>query len=199
MGKGATIACVVLAAGMAKRFGSTKQLAALGRSGKTLVQNAVDVANESRAAYVFLVLGHDASEIATGLKLGRAQIVLNKDYETGLSSSVKASIANIPSDCRGAIFMVADQPNLTREILNRLIESFEVDSRSGNEKKIYALSHGKEPRNPVLIASELFPKLQELSGDIGARDVVRRNSEDVKLVEVSDSAVFTDIDTPLRK
>jgi molybdenum cofactor cytidylyltransferase len=189
------IACVVLAAGMAKRFGSTKQLAKLGPLGESLVQTAVNTANESKASYVLLVLGYDASAITAELKLGRAQIVFNKDFESGMSSSVRAAVSNLPGDCAGAIFMVADQPNVTPEVLNRLIVQFSA-SRSFERARIFALSHNGEPKNPVLISSDLFPELLKLKGDIGAREIIRSRPGEVFLIEMGESDIFTDIDTP---
>jgi molybdenum cofactor cytidylyltransferase len=191
------VACVVLAAGMSRRFGSPKQLAKLGKSGQSLLQTAIDVANQSKASYVLLVLGFDASEIAAELKLGRAQVVLNKDFESGLSSSVRTGVANLPEDCAAAVFMVADQPNLTSDILNRLIEKFQSQTRDPkNLSQIFAVAHRGEPKNPVLIKSELFPMLAELKGDVGARELIRRLSGKVSLVEVDDEMVFADIDVP---
>ncbi len=190
------IACVVLAAGMAKRFGSTKQLAELGSAGQTLVQTAVNAAVGSRSSYVLLILGHDASEIVARLRPGRAQIILNREYETGIASSVRASISNIPSDSSAAIFMVADQPKVTSEILNQLIDSYysSLTDRKSNAPKIFALSQKGEPRNPVLITSDLFQQLLALKGDVGAREIIRSHTRDLRLIEVEDPAVFEDID-----
>lgn len=189
------VACVILAAGMAKRFGSTKQLAKLGKSGQTLVQTAVEVANGSKAAYVILVLGHDSSAIAADLKLGRTQIVLNKEFESGLSSSIRAAVANMPADCKAAIFMVADQPNLTAEILDRLINCYYSSLVTGKQTpKIFALTENSEPKNPMLIVSDLFPALQNLKGDVGAREIVRTHRNELTLVKIDDPRVFLDID-----
>jgi molybdenum cofactor cytidylyltransferase len=189
-------ACAVLAAGMGKRFGSTKQLAELGDAGQTLVQTALNAAVGSRSSYVLLTLGHDASKIVARLSLGRAQIVLNKEYETGIASSVRASVSNIPADSSAAIFMVADQPKVTSEILNQLIDSYHssLSEQKSKTPKIFALSQSGEPRNPVLITSDLFPELLDLKGDVGAREIILSHRRDLKLIEVEDPAVFEDID-----
>ncbi len=189
------IACVVLAAGLSKRFGSSKQLAKIGKSGKSLIQNSVDIANGSKSEYVLLVLGHDASEIMNELSLGRAQLILNKDYESGLSSSLRAALSNLPGECKAAVFMVADQPNLTSSIVDRLIDAFSTQSKT-RAAKIVALSFQGEPRNPVLISSDLFTELSQLTGDVGAREILRNHRNESKLVEVGDPRIFLDLDTP---
>jgi molybdenum cofactor cytidylyltransferase len=185
------VAVVVLAAGMSKRFGVTKQLVKL-ENGKSLVQNAIDIAVNSRADYVLLVLGYEASEIMRELTLGRAQLVLNVDFRSGLASSVRAGVSNLPIDSSAAIFMVADQPYLSSIVLNQMIEKFHESSLS--KYLTIALSEKGEPRNPVLISSKLFPELMSLDGDVGAKVIVRKHFENSFLLEWEDPIIFVDID-----
>ena len=119
------IACIVLAAGSAVRFGEPKQLAEF--RGKPLVKSAVETANESSADYVLLVVGNHSSEILEKVQLGRAQMVYNRDFETGISSSIRCGITNLPDDCSGAIIMVADQPFLESKHLDLMIVEFRKD------------------------------------------------------------------------
>jgi molybdenum cofactor cytidylyltransferase len=182
------VATVILAAGSSIRFGGAKQLASL--NGKPLLQFALDTANDSSVSYVFLVLGDYSDEILEQVKLGRAQVIYNPEYKTGIASSVRAGVNNLPDDTTGAIIMVGDQPFLKKEHLEKMIEEF----KAGCGTKIVALSHQGEARNPALIPRELFPKLNELSGDSGARDLVKK-SDQLSLLEVDDPAVFSDVDT----
>ena len=184
------IACVILSAGMSKRFGGTKQLAKM-KGGITLIQNALNVANQSDSDYVFLILGHSASRILEGTSVGRAQVVLNKEFRKGLSSSLKSAISNLPPDCSGALFMVADQPFVNTKILNDMIEAF----RAHSESRIVALAFNGSPRNPVLISKGVFPELLSLEGDVGAREIVRRHSKEALLINIKESRIFFDIDT----
>lgn len=182
------IACIVLAAGSSVRFGSPKQLAEF--RGKELVQIAIDEADNSSADYVFLVLGKSSSEILEKLLLGRAQVVLNKDFEQGIASSIKCGLSNLPDDSAGVIIMVADQPFLRAQHLNMLIDEF----KNRSPGRIIALSFEGEPRNPVFVPSEMFDLLEDLRGDQGAKMLVRKDPKTV-LLEISDSRVFFDVDT----
>jgi len=157
--------------------------------GRSLIQIAIDAANSSQADYVFLVLGNSSSEILQNLLLGRAQVILNKNYQEGISTSIKSGVANLPDDVSGAIVMVADQPYLTAHYLDLLIERFRKSSES-----IIALSSGGEARNPVIIPRSLLSVLKELEGDEGARAVVKNNPKTI-LLEVSDPKVLIDVDT----
>lgn len=163
-----------------------KQLAMIG--GKPMLQHAIDAANSSFCDYVLLVVGSSSSEILSRIDPGRAQVVLNKNFEKGQSTSIKCGITNIPEDSGGAIIMVGDQPYIKSVHLNKMIKSFkEKDS-------VVILSHEGKPRNPVLIPKKLFSKLATLKGDTGAKALVRKYNQ-VRLVEIRDEKVFFDVDT----
>ncbi|MDA4129355.1 MAG: nucleotidyltransferase family protein [Thaumarchaeota archaeon] len=182
------IACIVLGAGSGIRYGGAKQLAKF--QGKFLLQNALNAANASSADYVYLILGDHSAEILEKIQTGRAQVVFNRDYKTGIASSMKAGISNLPGDTAGAIIMVADQPQLNAKHLDLLIDKF----RNSGENRIAALSQNSDPRNPVLIPRELFSALNQLQGDAGAREFVKK-SDRLVLVEITDPNVFLDVDT----
>ena len=184
------IACIILSAGMSKRFGGTKQLAKI-KDGITLIQNALNAANQSESDYVFLILGHFASRILEDTSVGRAQVVLNKEFRKGLSSSLKSAISNLPPDCSGALLLVADQPFVNSRILNDMIDAFVAHP----ESRIVALAFNGSPRNPVLMSKEIFPELLSLEGDAGAREIVIRHSKETHLINIKESRIFFDIDT----
>ena len=189
------IACVVLAAGTSSRFGPPKQLAKLMPKGKTLIQNAVDVANGSkRVDYVFVILGYNSSEIMEKLKMGNGQVLLNKDFKRGLSTSIRTAISNVPDDCDAVVFMVADQPFLKSKHIDLLIDSFR---KSSGKTQIAALSYEDNPQNPAIFAREMFSKLAKIKGDKGAREIVKAKGSESLLVNVKDPHVFLDIDTGL--
>lgn len=154
------------------------------------MQNALESANRSEAEYTYLVLGHSASDIVGIIRPGRAQILLNNEYRKGLSTSLKASISNLPQDCAGAIFMVGDQPFVNTKNLDMMIRIFKM-----NPERIIALGSRKEPRNPALIPRQLFQEIAALKGDVGAREIVRRHLDKTRLIEVSGNRAFLDIDT----
>lgn len=154
------------------------------------MQRALNVANGSSIDYVMIVLGANCGKILENANVGRAQILFNKRFEAGISSSIKTGILNLPEDCAGCILMVADQPHLKSEHLDHMARIFKKEKR----KKVVALSYNNEPRNPVLIPKSLFPKLMKLRGDSGARNIVREQKE-LRLVQIHDEEVFRDIDT----
>jgi molybdenum cofactor cytidylyltransferase len=188
-------ACIILAAGLSSRYGGRiKQLAILPFNCKSLVQNALDIANESKADYVFLVLGNHSSEILEQTKLGRAQLLLNKDYRKGLSTSIKAGISNLPNDCSSTVLMVADQPYLKPQLINRLV----LTLKGKPHLKMACLAYKGEPRSPAIFSKEMFPALKKIKGDEGAKEILERarNSNHLILVKIQDPRIFFDVDAP---
>ncbi|HEY6483600.1 MAG TPA: nucleotidyltransferase family protein [Steroidobacteraceae bacterium] len=178
---------VVLAAGASRRFGSPKQLVRL--AGRPLLHmtlaRAVDVAGSA----VVVVLGAHAAELAPLLKHSPAAVIVNRDWREGISSSIRAGIARLPSSCGAALLLLADQPAITAEDLKRLIGSWR---RQPNY--IAAALHGSTLGSPAIFPRALFSELLGLRGDFGARNLLRRNPDRVVRVPMPSAAI--DIDTP---
>jgi len=56
--------------------------------------------------------------------------------------------------------------------------------------------NGGRRGNPVLFDRSVFQELEGISGDVGAKTVVKENAAKVLEVEVDDEGVLRDIDTP---
>jgi CTP:molybdopterin cytidylyltransferase MocA len=154
------IAAVVLAAGGSTRLGQPKQLVTLGN--QTLLERAVRTAREAGCERVVVVLGAAAKEICERCDLGDATVIVNEQWTEGMASSIRAGIA-IAEDADGVILMTCDQPAVTAQHLHALIASPEVMASS------YAGRRGV----PAYFPARSFPALLNLTGDAGARELLR--------------------------
>jgi len=178
---------VVLAAGAATRFGSLKQLVRLG--GRPLLHSAVTRAAEISGSAVLVVLGSGASELAPLLKHSPGSIVVNQDWREGIASSIRAAIARLPATCSGVLLMLADQAAVTAEDLRRLAGAWRKQP-SYMAAAQYAGASGV----PAIFPRSAFRDLAELRGDIGARELLRRNPDRVVRVPMPSAAL--DVNTP---
>jgi 4-nitrophenyl phosphatase len=87
--------------------------------------------------------------------------------------------------------VLADQPNITPQLLNQLIEQFRATGAPIIEPRF-----GERPGNPALFARDLFGELMQLTGDRGGRPVIQKYADRVAVVQADDLATFQDIDTP---
>ena len=176
---------IILAAGGSRRMGEQKLLKKL--AGKAIVRRAVETALASRAARVTVVVGSDAERVRAELADLPVHIVENRNWESGQGSSVACGVSAL-GDCGAAILMVADQPFVTAEHLNRL-----MDAWASERARIYASAVGGVQGNPTLFDAELFPELMALSGDKGARQLFGRYG--TCPVEQEEPQLFLDTDT----
>jgi len=178
------VACVVLAAGESKRMGSPKQL--LKWKDKTMLGHIVDIALESEADDVMVVVGAEAEKVKQVIP-PRARTVFNARYQDGQSESVKAAVAASP-DSEAILFLLTDQPNITPRVINALIQKW----RETLAPIVCARVNGKRA-HPVLFDRGVWRELSELTGDVGGRAIFDR--QEIVYVDWDDS-ILGEADTP---
>src|SRR5688572_7591287 len=178
---------VLLAAGGSRRFGSPKQLVTF--AGQTLLRRATGVALACRPAGCVVVLGASARRLELGLAGLPVTVVVNRRWRGGLSTSVAAGIAALPARAGAALLLLADQPALGPDDLERLVAAWRRAPRT-----IVASRHGDILGPPAIFPRTLFPELRRLRGDEGARRLLRDPAR--RVIEVGMPAAAIDIDRP---
>lgn len=177
---------MILAAGESRRFGESKLAAVLG--GKALVQHAIDAAIGSRCGDVIVVLGHRADELLATTRLGRAHVVRNPEYAEGQSTSLRAGI-RAAGDADAIVALLGDQPGVTSALIDALVAR---QQQTGAAAVICTSKGRRSP--PTLLHRALWPALERLRGDVGAREILA-GREDVATLEVtSDLGHLDDVD-----
>lgn len=192
-----TKTCVaVLAGGASRRMGMPKLLAPFVRT--TLLDHALDTALGSIANEVCLVTGAYHEAMADHLKHrddlpNRFSVTYNRHWQDGQSTSVKTAVQFAQQHgCAGLLLLVADQPFVTSQHLNRLIAAHHQGSALA-----YIASNGQRHGNPCLFDKSAFEALFTLEGDEGARALFRsRPDAIVQHVRFDDPYLFEDVDTP---
>lgn len=189
-GEGAPVSAILLAAGGSERFEGDlpKQLAPF--HGKPLVRRAARTALAATFAEVLVVTGHRAEEVEAALAELDVTLVRNPHWAEGQSTSVKAGLARVAAASRAALFLPCDQPLLTREILDRILDAYRATC-GPIVLPVYQRRRGA----PVLFDRALFGELEQITGDTGGRQVVQSHPHDVVEVPLPDEAPLTDVDT----
>lgn len=190
------IAAIILAAGRSTRMGGVNKLLA-DLDGAPMVARISDQVLASEAGPVITVVGHQGERVASALaKRSKSErsitIVDNPDYANGLSTSLKAGLAALPADIDGVLICLGDMPGVEAAALNRLIAAFNPDEG----RAICVPTYDGKRGNPVLWPRALFPEMQTITGDVGARHLIGVHAELVAEVAMSADGVLVDLDIP---
>ncbi len=184
------VSAIVLAAGRSTRMGQLKQLLPLGQT--TLLQQTLENLRQTTADEIILVLGASAEAIQAQLSLPESvKVVFNPRYEEGIAASLRAGLSAASPQSRAALIVLADQPFIHPETYDSLMSEYRRTLA-----RIIVPTYQGSRGNPVLFDRALFGEASALEGDAGFRVILGSHLEAIVKVEVEDSGVLRDIDTP---
>ncbi len=184
------IAGLVLAAGESSRMGCDKAL--LLYRGRTFLETILSTLRAAGLERIVVVLGHHAKEIEGVVDLGDAEVVINRNYSRGQTSSLQAGLKALEgTDAKAIVLTLVDHPAVPVEVIRALIAHFQKSGAS-----VVIPTHGGAHGHPVLIGRALFEELKNLSPDERANSVIRRYRHATQFVEVADRGVLLDVDDP---
>lgn len=172
-------------------MGSTKQLLPAG--GGILLERALNAALESDLDKVILVLGHQAEDIQSALRQTilhpKLEVTLNRQYRQGISSSIRVGLSKA-KNFDHVMILLGDMPHIKSSLINILLYQY-LDSRL----PIGAIEVNAKRSHPVIFSRKLYAELERLRGDVGAKSLFEKYSDQLCLVEPEDFYDDRDIDT----
>lgn len=185
---------IILAAGTSTRMGRAKQLLPL--ENRPLLQHVVDATVASCLDEIILVLGHRAEEIHAAIHCpARVRVVTNADYAEGQSTSLRAGLRAASSRGEAAAVLLGDQPRVTAPLIDRVAAAF-ADSAACVVRPVYSGVGGHNvPGHPVFLARRIWPDIDKLRGDQGARALLVAHPEWLLEVAIDGEEAPRDVDT----
>lgn len=184
------IGLILLAAGASVRLGnSPKQL--LDFHGKTLIRHSAETALAVGCDYTVAVLGANAELIKKEIEDLHVEIIVNEDWENGMSSSIKSGLKhllNVAPHLSAVCLYLCDQPLITSDILKNLLKVFH---RTNN--KIIASKYEETFGVPALFEKSLFDELLNLNNQTGAKKLIEKYKSDSGFIHIPEAAF--DVDT----
>ena len=182
---GGLIAGILLAAGQSTRFGRQKLLEPW--RGEPLVRNAARAIIDAGLRPVVAVVSDDSRLVDAlgGLPLTTVE---NPHPENGISGSIAIGLRALPETVDAALIAVGDQPNLTAEAIEQLLDAFQPG-------RIVVPRFGDHRGNPPVFARRFFTELLALTGDHGGQRVITSHPDSVIEVLLSQS-LGDDVDRP---
>ena len=177
---------IILAAGFSRRMGEDKLL--LKIDDESIIEKVIRASRRSKLDRIILVYRRD--EIKEIGKRYGLRTIHNENPDLGQSQSMKLGIRE-SEESEAYMFIVGDQPFLTKELINRLIEEYKK-----REFPIIVPYFNGERSMPMIMSSKYKDQLLNVEGDKGGRNIVKDNPLKVKKVHIEDKEIVMDIDTP---
>ena len=156
--------------------------------GKPLIRHAAELIASLGLSQFVAVLGSDFESVAAELAQLDCDVVVNHKWSQGQGSSISCGIESLYPDTDAAIFFVADQPRITKELIENIIAT----AKCRHEEIVIPVCAGKR-RNPVLFKKSTFDSLKKLDASSGGKSIFPDHS--VFEMEWPNSGEFADIDT----
>lgn len=179
------IGIIILAAGSSVRFGSDKRLATLN-NGKTILETTLSCIPETFTQRI-LVLKAGDEKLAEKFE-DQWKICFARAPEQGLANSLSSAIAQA-ENWQGVFIGLADMPFITSQ-------SYSILQEALTNHAIVVPVHNQRRGNPVGFRKQFFAEIGNLTGDQGAKALLKKYSGEIFELDTGDAGIFKDIDKP---
>jgi molybdenum cofactor cytidylyltransferase len=185
------LSLIVLAAGKSTRMRGRNKLLVKVES-RPIIRRVVEAALKSKVDEVIVVLGWEADKIQKALDDLPCRFVVNKDYEKGQSSSVKAGLREVGGATQAILILPGDVAMIDASSINLVIDEY-----ARRKHPIIVAAHKRRPGHPILLDRQLFKEIEQIDEQsFGLKAVVKKHEGAMRFVEASSSNVLRDVDTP---
>jgi molybdenum cofactor cytidylyltransferase len=117
-------------------------------------------------------------------------VVINPLHAQGLSTSLKRGLSGLKPSITAVMIVTGDLPFVSCDLF-RLLEARYVETR----RPLIATDYGDHIGAPLLLDRAVWPLAMSISGDQGARALLREHPDLVATVPAPDARIAIDVDT----
>jgi len=182
------ISAILLAAGQSKRMNGENKLTK-EIQGIPLIKLSVKNILASSINELIIVLGHQKEIIEKLIdKNEKIKFVFNKNFESGMASSIKTGLNNLSEKTEAFFICLGDMPMVSPDIYNQLI-------KSKDNKEIIVPTYKGQQGNPVLFDKSMKEKVLDIRGDVGAKKILELNKAKILNLEINDQSIAKGFNT----
>jgi molybdenum cofactor cytidylyltransferase len=158
--------------------------------GKTLLQTSLEIYSAVPFQEILVIL---PERFRHSLALpDSARVLVNPNADSGMASSVVLGVESASPQARGCMIALGDMPLIRTASIEALCEAF---LRKADPTAICAPFFQEKRGNPVLFGNAYKQDLLHLSGDVGAKILLKKYSDHVMEIAVNDEGIVRDIDS----
>jgi len=178
---------ILLAAGASRRMGSDK-LELPWRGSTVLATTLARWCHVDELDEILVVRRRESPE----LRQSGVRTLVNEEPDEGMGSSLRLAARSLSRDTKAVVVGLADMPEVASSTISDLVNEWRAHGANGLVAPVYKGRRG----HPVVFGANYIPALGALTGDAGARSILRDRDDALHLVEVDDAGVLLDIDEP---
>ena len=183
------ISAILLAAGQSKRVPEANKLL-IKYKNKLLINHILGELIKSKVNKIFVVLGYEYAKVKKNcLKDKKVNFLVNKNFNKGISGSIKLGVKKLNSNYKGFLIVQSDMPFIKSTHINKIYNSIKK-----NNKLVHVLNYKTQIGNPIGFNISLSKKFNKIKGDVGARYLVKRLKKDTNFIKVNNPKLFKDFD-----
>lgn len=186
------LGAIILAAGSSRRMGKVDKLL-LDMNGQPMICQVIQTITILPLDEVVIVTGENHGAITRLMEPFNFKPVFNQHHGDGMGTSLSCGMNAINQDLDGLFVCLGDMPSIRPETFHALARAMkDLDCQD-----ILALvpEYGGRCGHPVLFSSKVFPSLAGLSGDEGARHILKELAGRIRHISVPDPGIHDDVDT----
>ena len=182
------ISAILLAAGQSKRMNGENKLTK-EIQGIPLIKHSVKNILAAPIDELIIVLGYQKEIIEKLIdKNNKIKFVFNKDFESGMASSIKTGIDNLSDKTEAFFICLGDMPMVNQNTYNQLI-------KHRKKHEIIVPTYKRQQGNPVLFSISMKDKIMTIQGDIGAKKILEIYNDKILNLETNDQGITKDYNT----
>lgn len=181
---------MLLAAGKSTRMQKEDKLL-LKKNNKSLLQTSVEECTKANLNKVHVILGYNKDSRKKILKNFDVNVCFFEGYEEGIGASIRYGMQFIKPEVDAVIISLADMPKVKHDLYLRLIEKF---NKNKNNEICRLFSSSEKAGHPILFSKRFFENLRSLTGDTGAKELIKDSQEYLCKIYCDDDSPIYDID-----
>jgi len=182
------ISAILLAAGMSKRMMGENKLTKKFK-GIALINHSVNNILHSDIDEIIVVLGFQKEVVEKIVnKNEKIKFVFNKDFESGMASSIKTGLNHLSKNTEAFFICLGDMPNVNSDIYNKLI-------KFKNNNEIIIPTYNGQQGNPILFSKSIKNILTNVKGDMGAKKIIDMKKQKIFELETRDQSIIQNYNT----
>ena len=175
---------IIVAAGKNLRRNQRQPLLKIGSI--TAVKRIVLTFQQVEISPIVVITGCETGEIEHDLADYGVIFLQNKQFENSqMFDSAKIGLKFLQKKCDQVLFNPVNIPMFTPETIRKMMEC--------SAKVISPSYHGKAG-HPLLISSELIPKIMEYDGNLGMRGAIQSIGSERQWMDIDDEGILHDMD-----